>query len=578
MPIYTVAGPDGKTYDIEGPAGATADQLGSVITSQNQGQHQANAESTRSQMAKEYAPAGFGQALKEQVGNLAAGAVRGAGSIGATITDQLRGKLADPVNQAVPANMRPDVTAGLQDAPRGDELRTSMTDVLRTAGADPSSPAFTAGKLGTEVAGTMGVGGAAAQGLTKFAPGVAKAVPALVDALRTGGFTAGGATGPTAAAVRSIGGAVNGGLSAGLIDPKDMAAGAAVGAAAPLVVKGMGAIGEKIGDSANDRLADALKKYSAGAPKRETIEAAIDAGYVIPPNMVNPSFANQTIESIAGKQATQQIASTKNTEVTEGLVRKALGIPEDVPLSKSTLEGLRKTAGTAYADVSSLSPQAATDLEALKVARNEAQGWFRAYNRSASPLDLAKAKDARALSDSLEQTLEQHAASANRPELIPALRDARKEIAKTYTVERSLNDASGTVDARVLGRMLEKGVPLTDELKTAGRFASAFPTVAKSPQQVGSPAAHNMKALASALMGGGGIAAAGPLGVGAAAVPFVAPPLARALMFRQGAQQALVQGAPQASNAAQLAIALRDPAVQQLILKSAPALAAAGGP
>lgn len=32
MPIYTLQGPDGRTYEIEGPAGATADQLGAVIS------------------------------------------------------------------------------------------------------------------------------------------------------------------------------------------------------------------------------------------------------------------------------------------------------------------------------------------------------------------------------------------------------------------------------------------------------------------------------------------------------------------------------------------------------------------
>ena len=40
MPIYTVEGPDGRKYRIEGPAGATAEQLGQVISSQAQPQPQ----------------------------------------------------------------------------------------------------------------------------------------------------------------------------------------------------------------------------------------------------------------------------------------------------------------------------------------------------------------------------------------------------------------------------------------------------------------------------------------------------------------------------------------------------------
>jgi hypothetical protein len=123
------------------------------------------------------------------------------------------------------------------------------------------------------------------------------------------------------------------------------------------------------------------------------------------------------------------------------------------------------------------------------------------------------------------------------------LQDARKQIAKTYTVGRALNDATGTVDARVLGRMSEKGMPLSDGLDVAGRFASAFPTIAKSPQQVGSPAAHNLKSIASMAFGGAGFLGGGPLGVTAAALPFVAPPMARSIMFSRAAQQGLLNPA-----------------------------------
>ena len=344
-----------------------------------------------------------------------------------------------------------------------------------------------------------------------------------------------------------------------------------------------GQAGSKIGSAYANKLAEQLKEFSRTSPKNETVRQSIDAGYVIPPNMVKPSFANQVIESISGKQATQQIFSAKNEKVTGDLVRNALGLADDAPLTQGTLQALRKTAGKDYANVSSLSPQAAVDLEALKQARNDSQGWFKAYNRTASPDDLAKAKAFKETADGLETSLETHATNANQPELVSALREARKQIAKTYTVGRAVNDAAGTVDSRVLGRMYEKGLPLSDGLDIAGKFGSAFPTISKSQQQVGSPAAHNLKALFSAGLGAGGGAGAAAMGLGAvgtaglgmaaAAIPFVTPTLARSLMLRSGAQQSLVGQSPMLAKNAQLAKLLSNPELNQLLLRTSPVTA-----
>ena len=439
------------------------------------------------------------------------GMVRGAGSIGATL---LR-----------PFESREDNAARRQDMDAG--LASSI-------GADPKSTSYQAGKLGAEVAGTMGVGGMIARGAAAI-PGAARALPNLLPAIQSGGMTAGGARGTYGMANRIAGGAVSGGAAAGTLNPENTTEGAAAGALLPPALRALGAAGASAREMFTSKTINPVLANTA----RESIEA----GYVLPPNLVAPSWGRQVMESISGKQATQQIASTRNTATTEKLVRQAIGLADDLPLSKGSLETLRKTAGTAYADVSALGPQAAADLEALKVARNEAQAWFKAYNRSASPVDLGKAKELRTQSQQLETALEQHAADAGRPELIPKLREARKEIAKLYTVERALNDAAGTVDARVLGRMHEKGAPLSDGLDTVGKFASAFPSVAKSPQQVGSPAAHNLKSIAGMLLGGGGYAALGPLGALGAVAPFVMPPVARSVMFSGPAQRGLTGGA-----------------------------------
>lgn len=450
---------------------------------------------------------GYRNAMNYDPRNAIGGQIRGAASIGSTLIRPFESSQAN--------------------AQRRQSVDEALTSLL---GSDPNSTGYKTNKLLAEVAGTAGAGGAIAKGLSMI-PGAARALPTLIPAIQSGGMSANGAKGAYGMANRIAGGAVNAGATAGLVDPKDAETGAMIGAVTPPAISGAYRVANATGN--------ALRSGAINPRLQQTAQESIAAGYVIPPNMVKPGLGSQIIESISGKQATQQIASTKNNEVTEGLVRQALGITPDVPLTQGTLETLRKTAGKAYAEVSALSPQAAADLEALKQARNDAQAWFKAYNRSASPSDLAQAKQFRTVADQLETTLEQHAAAANRRELVPALRQARKEIAKTYTVGRALNDASGTVDARVLGRMHEKGLPLSDGLDTAGKFASAFPTISKSTQQVGSPASHNLKAFGSLLTGAGGYAAMGPVGAAAAAVPFIAPPVARSIMFSGPVQRSI---------------------------------------
>ena len=106
------------------------------------------------------------------LGNLAAGAVRGAGSIGAT--------LLTPIDAGARA-------LGIQNDVIGrTDRREAMTSELGDLGADTNSLAFKGGQLGGEIAGTLGVGGTLAKGLAL----TGRAAPA-VNALRSSGFTTG---------------------------------------------------------------------------------------------------------------------------------------------------------------------------------------------------------------------------------------------------------------------------------------------------------------------------------------------------------------------------------------------------
>ncbi len=516
------------------------------------------------------------QDVKQQVGNFGAGLVRGSGSIGSTII--------------LPYDMAKDAISGKGLSLESNrQRRADMDAALRNMGADTDSLVYQGGKLAAEVAGTAGAGGAAANVITKVAPGAAAAAPALIEALRTGGMSAGGAKGATGALIRAAGGGTTGAISAGMVNPEDAGTGAIIGAAAPGVIKVAGDAGTLLGNKLSAKYADKLAKFNRGAPMRETLKESIEAGYVIPPNMVNPSTKNAIIESFSGKQATSQIASVKNQEITEKLVRKALNLADDAPITVDELNKIRKLEGKAYADIAKLPVRPAQKgntltntpeipefnpakaVEDLKDARANAQAWYRTYNGpNHHPDDLAKAKQFESVAKSLEKQIDDHAKSFGNDELLGALRDARKQIAKTYTVERALNDATGTVNAKVIGKLYDKGKPLSDGLETVGRFASGFPSVAQAPQQMGSPAAHNLRSIASMLAGGGGMASLGPAGIAAAAIPFAVGPASRALMFRKGAQEALIDKAPTIANAKKLAELLQNEELQQLVLRSAP--------
>lgn len=214
MPIYTLQGPDGKTYEIEGPAGATAEQLAQVIQSQPKPQDAAPQEK----------PGGFMQGA----GNLAAGALRGAGSIGATIM--------------APIDMAKDAMDGKGLSLESNRQRRQDMDAgLEQMGAQPDSWMYKGGKLVGEIAGTAGAGGAIAKPLAGIAP-------RLASSITSGGFNIGQKSGSAMAdaLLRGAGGAIQGGAQAAMVDPSSAGTGAAIGAVTPGIVKAAGSAGNAL--------------------------------------------------------------------------------------------------------------------------------------------------------------------------------------------------------------------------------------------------------------------------------------------------------------------------------------------
>ena len=425
-----------------------------------------------------------------------------------------------------------------------------VADINKTGRAEfdatyKDNTAASLGRVGGQIAATLPVGGALGAGVKAAgAAGVLpKAAIPLGDAIASGGLSAQGA----GLATRAAGGAIAGGVTAGLVDPDQALKGAAIGAALPVVVRGAAAGMHSVGK--------AVRGPEVAPGIRKAAEEAADSGFVIPPTLAKPTLKNRLMEGLAGKVSVAQNASMRNQTVTNQLAAKEIGLPADATITPQVLKEIRDNAGQAYKAVASLpvkpaeraqpmfnkpaSPEInpAQMVEDLKQARNDAQAWFRAYNRSASPDDLTKAKAAEGLSKRLESGLESYASSLGQSDLLQGLRNARTLIAKTYSVERALNPTTGSVDAQTLAKLAKKGV-LTGGLKASADLATAFPKAAQPVERMGSlPQLSPLDWAAAGTMG----AATGFSPV--AATGLVARPLARAAALSGPVQRGLAQAA-----------------------------------
>lgn len=264
------------------------------------------------------------------------------------------------------------------------------------------------------------------------------------------------------------------------------------------------------------------------ADEASLLKKSQDLGYVVPPATSNPTMTNKLAEGFAGKLSTAQAASVKNMEVTNSLVRSELGLPEGMPLTHEALESVRAAQSPAYEAikavpeikfgtdyekeldaltgtankitsalpnykatgseqvkslVESLKPtngvmDGETAVELSKSLRAEAAAQEQLASRSGDPTARTLGRAYRGAGEAVENAIESHLNQIGKPELAKNWDEARRTIAKTYSVENAL-DGAGNVDATKLGKQLIKGKPLSGNLEAAANFANAYPKAAR---------------------------------------------------------------------------------------------------
>lgn len=252
------------------------------------------------------------------------------------------------------------------------------------------------------------------------------------------------------------------------------------------------------------------------APKDKLLNTAQKAGYIALPSDVGAGKFPKALETVSGKYKSEELASAKNQDVGLGLTRKYLGLQESTPINADTLDTLRglqspvyealKNTGTInlgnknpFSNLVGGVKQSGGDrspllgevpknyaidandaVEQIKQLRNDGNAYYRSGTNIQDPKPKLKALGQKYINEAnkLENILENHVNKIGQPELVDSFRNARKEIAKTYTVEKALV-GENLIDFRKVGKMIGKKEPITDELALAGKFAKEFARVNK---------------------------------------------------------------------------------------------------
>lgn len=314
MAKYDVNTPDGKVYTVNAPEGATeADAIRYV----------------QENFYKADTPS-LGASVKQGLGNLAAGAVRGAGSIGATIMT--------PVDAAARA-------LGVQNDFIGrTDRRAAMDEALQGMGAETDSLAYGAGKLGAEIAGTAGMGGMLAKPLqalaaSRYGAGIEPLLSGAARALQTGGFRVGELAGTGAGtAARALGGGAVGAGSAGLVNPEDAGMGALVGGALPMAARVAGLTGRGIRQAVSG--GGASPEVARLAERAQELGINIPADRLVNSRPLNAVAAGLNYVPFSGRAATEDAMTTSlNRALSNTFGQDSSNVTQALRRAETTLGG-----------------------------------------------------------------------------------------------------------------------------------------------------------------------------------------------------------------------------------------------
>jgi len=254
---------------------------------------------------------------------------------------------------------------------------------------------------------------------------------------------------------------------------------------------------------------------AAVEPKNQIIRDVRSLGLRLTPQQAGGT-TGKVLEGVSGAAKLERVVSKKNAVQVNRIVARDVGLDPKNPLTESSVQAGIKDALTDYTaprklgrvsladdveykaalkDAEAISAQevadfpgditksvqdevakfsvASADADSIvtKVAklRERASANFRSGD--AASVELARAQ--RKIATALEDAVERHGLAAGQQGVIEKFRASRQRLAKLYDVRDALTE-SGNVDLAVLARKLDKGDPLSGNLKTLAQAKKTF--------------------------------------------------------------------------------------------------------
>ena len=433
-------------------------------------------------------------------GNVAAGALRGAGSIGASL-------------------IRP-FESGEENIAR----RRAMNEALKSMGAEPESYAYGGGQLASEIAGTLPIGGLIARPLAAVAPYAPTVINPIVNALRSSGFSSNllpkavAGVAPQAVPIatraadigaRLVGGGVTGGATAALTSPEEIGTGAGIGAGLGVVAPPVVKVLAKSAGFLKDAFTGQLAAVGAGKIARDVAGdriGAIRAALTASPADITAAQATSGIQ----KDAWQALgAMTSKTDEVSALMKRQAA--DDIAELQRMAQGGNETEARAAYEASIKRLNQLTE-DMRNVPLQAANQYTETLNQLAPKLQQRQASMISALREGMPANLPSGVAGTPAPGVsgihsgTEALQRANvaDDAARRIMVARSQAARGGISESTVPGvndRQIERANRFVSEQwqatsdEFAARAAQRRAEAGFIERQIGSLKAHGLKPL-----------------------------------------------------------------------------------